>query len=53
MNIQQIFDLSNKVALITGASRGIGEAIALAYAQSGANAIQSLLFAAGNDDLGT
>lgn len=29
--------LENKVALITGASRGIGEAIALIFAQNGAN----------------
>ncbi|HZO74199.1 MAG TPA: SDR family oxidoreductase [Ktedonobacteraceae bacterium] len=33
------FDLSGKVALITGASRGIGEAIAIAYAQAGANIV--------------
>jgi len=35
------FDLSGKVALITGASKGIGEAIALAYARAGARVIVS------------
>jgi NAD(P)-dependent dehydrogenase (short-subunit alcohol dehydrogenase family) len=39
MNDKRIFDLSGKVALITGASRGIGEAIALAYAQAGAKVV--------------
>ena len=39
MNIQQNFDLSGKVALITGASHRIGEAIAVAYAQSGARVV--------------
>lgn len=33
------FDLTGKVALITGASRGIGAAIAVAYAQAGAQVI--------------
>jgi len=31
------FDLAGKKALVTGASRGIGAAIALAYADSGAD----------------
>ena len=33
------FSLSNKVALITGASKGIGEAIAIAYATHGAKVV--------------
>ncbi len=34
-----MFDLSNKVAIVTGASRGIGQAIAEAYAQAGASLV--------------
>ncbi|MEW6568975.1 MAG: SDR family oxidoreductase [Chloroflexota bacterium] len=33
------FDLSGRVAIITGASRGIGREIALAYAQAGARVV--------------
>ncbi len=39
MNNQRPFDLSGQVALITGASRGIGEAIAVAYSQVGAKVV--------------
>jgi len=39
MNNQRLFDLTGKVALITGASRGIGEAIAIAYSQAGAKVV--------------
>lgn len=37
--MSNLFDLTDKVALITGASRGIGEAIAHAYAQAGAKVV--------------
>lgn len=37
----KLFDLSERVALVTGASRGIGEAIAKLFAEQGANVIVS------------
>jgi NAD(P)-dependent dehydrogenase (short-subunit alcohol dehydrogenase family) len=39
MSLQPILDLSGKVTLVTGASRGIGEAIAFAYSQAGAKVV--------------
>ncbi len=39
MSNQPNFDLTEKVALITGASRGIGQEIALAYAAAGAKIV--------------
>lgn len=39
--MSQLFDLTGKVALITGSSRGIGRAIAEAMARQGAQVVIS------------
>lgn len=41
MNTTSLFDLTSKIALVTGASRGIGESIAKLLAQSGAHVVVS------------
>lgn len=41
MNIAQLFSLKNKIAIVTGASKGIGQQIATALASAGAKVIVS------------
>ena len=41
MNPQTLFDLTGRIALVTGASRGIGESIAKLLAAAGAHVIIS------------
>lgn len=41
MEIQNMFNLDGKVAIITGASKGIGEAIAFAFGKAGAKVVIS------------
>lgn len=41
MGISSLFDLQDKVAIVTGSSRGIGEAIALRLAEHGAKVVVS------------
>lgn len=37
--VKDLFDLGGKVAIVTGASRGLGKAMAIALAQAGANVV--------------
>lgn len=37
--VKDLFDLEGKVAIVTGASRGLGQAMAIALAQAGANIV--------------
>jgi NAD(P)-dependent dehydrogenase (short-subunit alcohol dehydrogenase family) len=39
MNIQELFSLKGKIAIITGGGRGLGQQIAIAYAEAGANVV--------------
>ncbi|MFK7948999.1 MAG: glucose 1-dehydrogenase [Saprospiraceae bacterium] len=48
--MEQLFSLTNKVALVTGASRGLGQAIAIALAQAGATVICSSSRQGGTDN---
>ena len=39
MSVKQLFDLTGKVALVTGSSQGLGKAMARALAQAGADVV--------------
>ena len=39
--LAKLFDLSGRVALVTGGSKGLGKAMALGFAQAGADVVIS------------
>ena len=41
MDVEELFNLKGKIALVTGAARGLGREIALALAESGASLVLS------------